>query len=232
MSNCATWIRSVSAARIEPFRDAGVLINVEPTTNAGTCKAVGQTGSTVTAKQIAGKLLRFGEVLGEADGADRVVRRQVGAGLGSRRRCAPGTGTRRRVDGCRGRRGTCAPARRACARRGRRCRRRDPAGSQSMSSTSRAATSRVSMGWNRTPLQRAQRGGEALDREASSRSGRGTGWRATPCGRRPDASSASLDAQLGLVVRQRDAVDADDRHVDDVSDAGPARRCDEVLAST
>ena len=26
-----------------------------------------------------------------------------------------------------------------------------PAGSQSMSSTSRAATSRVSMGWNRTP---------------------------------------------------------------------------------
>src|SRR5262245_66095245 len=53
VSNCATCIRSVSAARIEPFRDDGVLIDVEPTTNAGTCKAVGQTAlSAVTAKQL------------------------------------------------------------------------------------------------------------------------------------------------------------------------------------
>ena len=38
-----------------------------------------------------------------------------------------------------------------------------------------------------------------------------------------------LDAQLGLVVRQRDAVDADDRHVDDVVDTGAARGRDEVV---
>ena len=66
----------MSAARIEPFRDAGVLIDVEPTTNAGTCKAVGQTVlSAITAKQLDEQtLFDFGEVFREVDGADRVVR--------------------------------------------------------------------------------------------------------------------------------------------------------------
>ena len=69
----------MSAARIELFRDAGVLINVEPTTNAGTCKAVGQTVlSPIPAKHLDEQtLFGFGEVFGEVDGACRVVRRQV-----------------------------------------------------------------------------------------------------------------------------------------------------------
>jgi hypothetical protein len=54
-----------------------VLINVEPTTNAGTCNAVGQTVlSAITAKQLDEQtLFDFGEVFREVDGADRVVRR-------------------------------------------------------------------------------------------------------------------------------------------------------------
>ena len=38
-----------------------------------------------------------------------------------------------------------------------------------------------------------------------------------------------LDAQLGFVVGHRDAIDPDDRDVDDVGDAGPARSGDEVV---
>jgi hypothetical protein len=64
----------VSAARIEPFRDAGVLINVEPTTNGGTCKAVGQTVlSPIPAKQLdEPTIFGLGVVFSEVDGADRL----------------------------------------------------------------------------------------------------------------------------------------------------------------
>src|ERR1700754_148090 len=74
-------MRSVSAARIEPFRGAGVLIGIEPTTNAGTCKGVGQTVvSSFSAKHVDGQtLLPSPEVFGESDGADGVVRYQVGS---------------------------------------------------------------------------------------------------------------------------------------------------------
>jgi hypothetical protein len=43
----------------------------------------------------------------------------------------------------------------------------------------------------------------------------------------PDARcfQRPLDAHVGLVVGQRDSVDADDRYTDDVRDACPARRC-------
>src|SRR3954453_4778943 len=80
-------MRSVSAARIEPFRGAGVLIGIEPTTNAGTCKRVGQTVvSSFSANHVDGQtLLRSPEVFGESDGADGIVRCQVGSRPEARR---------------------------------------------------------------------------------------------------------------------------------------------------
>ena len=78
--------------------------------------------------------------------------------------------------------------------------------------------------------QRPQQRGEPLDREDHLDQVVELGGAQH---RVPDTRGfqGALDAQLGLVVRQRDPVDADDRHIDDVSDAGPARRRDEILAS-
>ena len=103
-----------------------------------------------------------------------------------------------------------------------------PAGCASISSTSRAVTSRVSIGWKRTPRSASSTG--------ENRCAEKIGLDQIVKLRRPQHRVAQarcgqgfLDAQLGLVVRQRDTVDPDDRDVDDVRDAGPARRGDEVV---
>ncbi len=106
-SSCAACMRSVSAAGSDLFRDAGVLISVEPTTNAGTCKGVGQTVSIIRrtvmetiVRQVA-RRSRWSRSDWQAPGWLRT---------GSLRRCRPARGERAPGDGCRAMRDTIAPS--------------------------------------------------------------------------------------------------------------------------
>ena len=96
--------------------------------------------------------------------------------------------------------------------------RRPARGSASINSTSRDATSRVSIGWNRTLRKGPQHGGVPLDREDGGDQFvelRGAQHRMADAG----GLERLFDTQFGSVVRQRDRIDADDRHVHEVADS-------------
>ena len=103
-----------------------------------------------------------------------------------------------------------------------------PAGPLSISDIRWVATSRVSMGWNRTPLIANTAGDNRwAENVVLIRS-----WNCvarTIVWPSPDVGECLFDAQLGLVIGKRHGVDPDDRHVDDVVDAGAARGGDEVV---
>src|SRR5258706_607906 len=102
-----------------------------------------------------------------------------------------------------------------------------PAAGPTASSASRRATSVASIGWNDV------RGGTVITgkraRAWQPRRMRSWNWVARSTGpRQPGTLDLALHGELGLVVGERHAVDADDRDVGQMRAAGPAGRLDQV----